>query len=98
METSLIEPWMLRLKAACEAGYYRTEADVDRQEHFPWQNKHCGDCPFWSNEVCRVYAERRAAVAPTCATFDRATDMPARQDLDERVSALLRAWQEATGR
>jgi hypothetical protein len=32
------EPWMARLKEACEAGYYKTEVDSELQESFPWQD------------------------------------------------------------
>jgi hypothetical protein len=31
------EPWMVRLKEAYAAGYYRTEVDRELQECFPWQ-------------------------------------------------------------
>jgi hypothetical protein len=31
------EPWMIRLKEAVDAGYYKTEADKELQESFPWQ-------------------------------------------------------------
>jgi hypothetical protein len=32
------EPWMVRLKEAYDAGYYKTEVDRELQESFPWQN------------------------------------------------------------
>ena len=64
------EPWMLRLKAAYEAGYYRTEAAVDEQTRFPWQNRTCGDCPFWAHNTCLVRSARRGAGDATCRYFD----------------------------
>jgi hypothetical protein len=65
-----IAPWMLRLKAAYDAGYYRTEAAEGQQMSFPWQNKTCKDCPFWSRNVCQIYAESRGTMAHTCVYFD----------------------------
>lgn len=65
------EGWLRRLKSAYEAGYYRTEADEDRQEPFPWQNRTCGDCPFWMQEVCLVHGTPRRADAHTCRYYDR---------------------------
>jgi hypothetical protein len=37
------EPWLLRLKAACDAGYYHSEVDRELQVGFPWQNRSCKD-------------------------------------------------------
>lgn len=44
-----IDAWVYCLKKAYDAGYYRTEPAVDEQTPFPWQNKFCRDCPFWSD-------------------------------------------------
>ena len=66
------EAWLLRLRSAHEGGFYRTEAAVGEQVSFPWQGKSCKDCPFWTNDVCRVFAERRSAMAHTCCYFDEA--------------------------
>ena len=66
----MIEPWMLHLKAAYEAGYYRTEAAEDEQTRFPWQDRTCGDCPFWAHNTCIVRAARRGARDATCRYFD----------------------------
>jgi hypothetical protein len=65
-----VEPWMVRLKAAVEAGYYRTEADEARQTRFPWQDRTCGDCPFWVPNTCLVRGTRREARDATCRYFD----------------------------
>lgn len=65
-----VEPWMLLLKAAFEAGYYRTEAAEGEQTRFPWQDHTCGDCPFWSRNVCLVREARRGARDATCRYFD----------------------------
>src|SRR5947209_6480653 len=60
-----MEPWVDRLKQAYFAGYYQTEAAEDRQSRFPWQNKTCKDCPFWSSGICQVFAEyRRSTPTP----------------------------------
>lgn len=64
------EEWMLRLKAGVEAGYYKTEEDEARQTRFPWQNRTCGDCPFWERDTCRVRQARRGALDATCRYFD----------------------------
>jgi hypothetical protein len=65
-----VEPWMVHLKAAVEAGYYRTEADEDKQTRFPWQDHTCGDCPFWVPNTCLVRGTRREARDATCRYFD----------------------------
>jgi hypothetical protein len=64
------EDWLARLAHAYRAGYYRTEAARDQQSGFPWQNKTCSDCPFWSNRTCYVFGERRSPMAHTCSYFD----------------------------
>lgn len=33
------DDWMARLKAACDAGYYKTEASEGQQMSFPWQTR-----------------------------------------------------------
>lgn len=66
----LIEAWMLRLKAGYDAGYYRTEAAEGEQTRFPWQDRTCGDCPFWSRNTCLVREARRGARDATCRYFD----------------------------
>jgi hypothetical protein len=64
------EPWMEALRRAVEAGHYRTESATGAQEPFPWQGKHCDDCPFWHRGVCLVHGEYRRAKAHTCVYFD----------------------------
>jgi hypothetical protein len=66
------EAWLLRLKSAYEAGFYRTESAAGEQIAFPWQGKTCRDCPFWAGKVCRYFGERRSGLAHTCCQFDRA--------------------------
>lgn len=61
---------LVRLKAAVEAGYYRTEPALDKQTTFPWQNRVCRDCPYWQDEYCIVHAEFRAPTSPTCREDD----------------------------
>jgi hypothetical protein len=65
-----MENWMLALKRAYEAGYYKTEAAPGKQTYFPWQNKTCRDCAFWYHSVCRVHLERRGGMSHTCVHFD----------------------------
>jgi|SRR5947209_4211082 len=74
--------WLLRLKTAYEAGYYRTEASLSEQTPFPWQNKTCSHCPFWTRGTCMVHREYRHAAAHTCTYFD-----PARHDAARRMIA-----------
>jgi hypothetical protein len=66
----MVEDWLLKLKAAYEAGYYRTESAEGQQETFPWQNKLCRDCPFWINDICQVDLRRCQGFSDTCAYFD----------------------------
>jgi hypothetical protein len=65
-----MDAWVHRLRDAYRAGYYKTEPAEDAQTVFPWQNKTCRDCPFWSNAICRVYAEYRPDETHTCSYFD----------------------------
>jgi hypothetical protein len=62
--------WLLRLKAACDAAYYKTETDLGQQSRFPWQDSACKDCPFWSAEICQVRLECRQPADHTCSYFD----------------------------
>jgi hypothetical protein len=84
--------WLLRLKAAYDAGYYRTEAQVELQTAFPWQNKSCHDCPYWSNSICRVHAEYRSATSHTCAYFDESHREAAEDIIRERQWQGYRRW------
>ena len=72
------EAWLLRLKAAYDAGYYHTEEDRERQTGFPWQNKTCKDCPAWREGHCGVFQTFRREFADTCGVFDllRQPDTP----------------------
>lgn len=65
------DEWLDRLQRAVEAGYYRTEAATEEQTPFPWQNRSCGDCPFWAANTCTVRRARREATDQTCRYFDR---------------------------
>lgn len=82
--------WLLRLKAAYEAGFYRTETAEDEQTRFPWQNHTCGDCPFWMHSICLVDEVPRAANAHTCRFFDRPNREEARTAIRRRRWELLR--------
>jgi hypothetical protein len=62
--------WLAELKAAYEAGYYQTEAAVEQQSSFPWQNKLCRDCPFWmEGDWCQVHLAHCSPDEPPCAYF-----------------------------
>lgn len=65
-----VDASLLRLKAAVEAGYYRTEAAVGEQITFPWQNRICRDCPYWRADYCTVHADFRSSTSPTCREDD----------------------------
>ncbi len=82
--------WLRQLKAAYEAGYYRTEAAEDEQTGFPWQNRTCGDCPFWMHRICLVDEAPRPANAHTCRYFDRPHREEARALIRRRRWELLR--------
>jgi len=90
--TQLESEWLVRLKEAYDAGYYKTETDLTRQEHFPWQNKTCRHCPFWANSICRVHAEYRAATSYTCAYFDDSNHEAALDVIRERQMQGYRRW------
>jgi hypothetical protein len=86
------DEWLVRLKAGFEAGYYQTEPDTKRQTSFPWQNKTCRDCPYWSNSICRVHAEYRAAMSHTCVYFDDCNHEAAEDIIRERQWQGYRRW------
>jgi hypothetical protein len=85
----MADDWLLNLKAACEAGYYRTESAETEQETFPWQNKLCRDCPFWINDICQVDLGRCNGYRETCAYFDPPGYSAARAEILQR---LERTW------
>lgn len=89
-----MDAWISRLKEAYDAGYYRTESAEGAQSPFPWQNKSCRDCPFWSSTVCQVHAEYRSPMAYTCGYFDPANHEEARALIRERqVQGMSNWWQ-----
>jgi hypothetical protein len=78
-----MDAWVYRLKRAYDAGYYKTESAPGDQSSFPWQNKSCKDCPFWTNGVCRVFVEHRGSGAHTCIYFD----LPNREEAQDMIRA-----------
>lgn len=88
----MTESWMLKLKAAHEAGYYRTEVAEGRQSAFPWQNKTCRDCPFWLNGVCRLEAAQRDGSAHTCSYFDEPHRVAAERIIENRLQTVRKIW------
>ncbi|MGH2442360.1 MAG: hypothetical protein ACRDFX_04260 [Chloroflexota bacterium] len=93
-----MEAWVLKLKDAYQAGYYKTEVDSAQQTPFPWQNKSCKDCPFWLHGVCRVYGQQRPALSHTCSYFDAGNRAEGQRIIDNRVREVRRAWWEQFGR
>jgi hypothetical protein len=89
-----MDAWIYRLKAAYDAGYYRTEPAEGAQTLFPWQNKTCKDCPFWGNGICRVFEEYRGPQAHTCTYFDEPNREHARAILQKRELHALQRWWE----
>jgi hypothetical protein len=92
MEQQLPETWMVGLKQAFEAGYYRTESATGSQTRFPWQGKSCRDCPFWQQGVCRVHAEQRSGSAHTCIYFDAPNHTAACELMESRMTAAQKMW------
>ena len=97
MDEGMFEPeeWMLGLKKAYEAGYYKTEPATDEQERFPWQDKSCRDCPFWlDTEWCEVFAREQRPTVHTCSYFDAHGHEAARNIIDEgRRQSRRRYWE-----
>jgi hypothetical protein len=60
------EAWLLHLKAACEAGYYKTEG---QETIFRRWDKVCTDCSFWLDDFCLLRSCQRLPVADTCTFF-----------------------------
>jgi hypothetical protein len=88
------ERWVLKLKAAYEAGYYKTEAAPDEQSGFPWQNKTCQDCAFWSNNRCQLYSQYRGPATDTCTCLDSGNQSGAQRMPRDHSSHGLRRWWE----
>jgi hypothetical protein len=89
-----MDAWVTRLQAGYEAGYYRTEIAAREQTTFPWQNKTCKHCPFWSNSICQVYAEYRSSSSHTCHHFDPWNRATAQALIQERQWQGFRRWWE----
>lgn len=92
------EEWVQRLKSGYDAGYYRTETDEGSQSSFPWQDKTCGDCPFWLNGVCRVQAVVRPAEADTCQYFDPHNHRAGQGIINNRMRDAWKRWLERQDR
>ena len=89
-----MESWVQTLKAAYDAGYYRTETALGNQSSFPWQNKFCRDCPFWSNSICQVFAEYRSSTAHTCSYYDPCNRQAAQTLIHDRQLQGFKRWWE----
>lgn len=82
---------LTRLKAAVTGGYYRTESREDGEPlQFPWQNRTCRDCAFFTKSAfvaggqgtCRVWLETRQEMAPTCRYHDLANRAEGQEIID----------------
>lgn len=89
-----MDAWIFDLKAAHDGGYYKTEAVEGQQTVFPWANKTCKDCPFWSNGICEVRAEYRWSTAHTCRYFDPWNRLRAQDLIQARRWQGFRRWWE----
>jgi hypothetical protein len=89
-----MDAWILRLKDAYDAGYYQTEPAEYAQTPFPWQNKTCKDCPFWSNGLCQVFVEYRVPQAHTCTYFDLWNRKAAQTIIEEQPAQGPNRWWE----
>ena len=87
-----MDTWVYRLKQGYDVGYYKTEAAEGAQTGFPWQNKVCKDCPFWTNGICRVFAEYRNSTTHTCSYFDPWNHAAADDILQQRQTQGSRRW------
>lgn len=79
------DAWLDRLKAAVDAGYYRTECAESEQEPLPWHRATCAHCPFWRAGTCLVLLHPRAATDHTCSYFDHPNRAAAQAILDRRT-------------
>jgi hypothetical protein len=79
-----MDAWIYRLKAAYDAGYYKTEPAEAEQVRFPWQNRTCRDCPFWTNSICQLQEGYRSPTGHTCMFFDPWNRAEARAIIHER--------------
>lgn len=75
-----------KLKAAVEAGYYKTEESLEDQTPIPWAQKNCSDCPFFKNDICRVKGVSRNPDDHTCKYFDDANHSEAQKIIDAHAS------------
>ncbi|MGH2441723.1 MAG: hypothetical protein ACRDFX_00985 [Chloroflexota bacterium] len=87
-----MDEWIIKLRSAVEAGYYRTEVAAGEQTRFPWQGKTCGDCPFWHQRVCAIYETDRSPESHTCAYFDDANRAAGTDLLARRRRVAFRRW------
>lgn len=88
----MADHWLDTLKAAYDAGYYQTEADVERQSGFPWQNTFCRDCPFHMNELCQVTLTHCVPDDIPCAYYDPPDHALAKQVIVDRLWLGWRRW------
>jgi hypothetical protein len=88
MQSQKLETWLVDLKRAVDAGYYRTESSVAQQTRFPWQGMTCRNCPFWRESVCQVHAETRSGSAHTCVYFDAPNRSAALELMRSRTAAV----------
>lgn len=61
------DDWLIQLKTACEAGYYK--AGSDEAVCRPPDDAACRECFFWLNDFCRFWGSQREPDAPVCSFF-----------------------------
>jgi hypothetical protein len=60
------DDWLARLKAACDAGYYKADGP---QAPPPPCTASCRDCIFWRDDFCRLLSARRLREDAICPYF-----------------------------
>jgi hypothetical protein len=88
----MTDEWLRKLKAAFDAGYYRTEADEGGQESFPWEGRVCQDCPFSMGDVCQVSLERCEPHGVPCAFSDPEGQAMGKALIEDRLQMAWRSY------
>jgi hypothetical protein len=75
--------WLMHLKAACDAGYYKADTDEPLAPIPP--DVACRDCYFWVDNFCRLTSRDRDPEGESCAFF-YGLDRPETQPRSDEVS------------
>lgn len=102
------DAWIVRLKAAYDAGYYKTEAAVDEQIPLPWSTQRSKPCRSWlagspiptfDDLTLQNSAQGSNAVAP--ASIDTAmvsSPVVPAIERDRPKGIIRRSWRRLLGR